>query len=241
MLRAAFVLFVMVSLGGDDVGKHGSPASRQFHECPGDGKLPSIWQPWKLPGMPVVKADDTSVNSNGGNGEDMPSEEEMKGIDTVVRETGIMKMLKEQSEQHQQDLKELRQTVSEELTRLHTHFEGVVSSMEQKELLLKNHIDALEKKLHDRLANENFKVTGEGKAVDGGESGSSGATDRGSKLPPESTSHFWPFLFLFLLICGCGIYGKQQITKLQSENDYWGQMRRASSGSFDAMARKRSF
>ena len=165
----------------------------------------------------------------------------MKGIDTVVRETGVMRMLKVQAARHEADLKALRKTVTDELSRLHTHFEGVVATMEQKEALLKNHIDAVEKKLQARLANEKFKATGEGQVVDRDESIDSVDVTRGSKLPPPPTSHFWPFLFLFVLMCGCGLYGMKQIQKLQTENDYWGSMRRASSGSFDSMTRKRSF
>ena len=176
--------------------------------------------------------------------ESSPREGEMKGIDTVVRDTGIMKMLKDQAERHESDLKVLRKTVTDELTRLHTHFEGVVATMEQKELLLKNHIDAVEKKLYGRLANEKFKATGEGEAmgVDASEGESDGGgSARGSKLPPPPTSHFWPFLFLFVLMCGCGIFGITKIQSLRAENDYWGSMRRSSSSSFDSMRRKRSF
>ena len=180
----------------------------------------------------------------GAGNDDMPSEEEMIGIDTVVRETDIVRMMKEQAEGHERDLEALRKTVTDELSRLHTHFEGIVSQMEQKETLLKNHIDALEEKLSTRLAKVKYSTTGDGEAMDPVSSGYDGGdSPRDSNLPPAPISHFWPFLFLFLLICCCGAFGFKEIRKLHLENDYWGSMRRASSGSgsFDIGRRKRSF
>ena len=256
LLRGAAALAALLCLGGGGPG--GDMARREASSawagrggtapCSSSSSSSSVWlmpsimqtalmMPLPLPTLFAVAA------AADDDGEDMPSDEEMKGINTVVQETSVMRMLKAQAARHEADLKALRKTVTDELGRLHTHFEGVVATMEQKEMLLKNHIDAVEKKLRARLANEKFKATGEGQAVDEGNDNTGGdaAAARGSKLPPPPTSHFWPFLFLFVLMCGCGLFGMKQIRKLQTENDYWGSMRRASSGSFDSATRKRSF
>ena len=57
----------------------------------------------------------------------------------------------------------------------------------------------------------------------------------GSRLAPPPTSHFWPFMFLLVLVVGCGAFGLRKVKELRSADDYWGQMRRSSSGSMGSL------
>ena len=67
----------------------------------------------------VVNADDT-VES------ELPSDDEMEGINKIVKDTEVMKMIQNQADAHERSLKELHHNIDDQLQTIHDHFEIVV-------------------------------------------------------------------------------------------------------------------
>jgi hypothetical protein len=129
----------------------------------------------------------------------MPSEEEMEGINSVIKQTDLMKALKEHADNHDKQLVAINEMVVQQLSNLHTRFEGIVSGMEKKEQLLIQHIDAVEKRLDQKLL--------ESKEV----------ADSGG-----SSSHFWPYTILFIGIVVISGIIFTKIEALKSEDNFYG-------------------
>ena len=69
----------------------------------------------------VVNADDT-VES------ELPSDDEMEGINKIVKDTEVMKMIQNQADAHERSLKELHHNIDDQLQTIHDHFEIVVDT-----------------------------------------------------------------------------------------------------------------
>ena len=135
---------------------------------------------------------------------DMPTSEELEGINSVISGTDLIKLLKEHADSHDKQLVLINEMVKSELSQLHNHFEGVVAEMKSKEQLLVNHIAAVEKRLEQKLQE------------------SKDLAEQGGGAQLESGSHFWPYMCLLLSIICCAGYGVQKIKALKMEDDFFG-------------------
>jgi len=145
----------------------------------------------------MIHAADTSSD-------DLPTTEEMDGINSVIKETELMKALKEHADSHDKQLVAVNEMVVEELRGLHNHFEGIVAQMEEKEQLLLKHIDAVEKRLEEKLKE------------------SRDIASRGGGAHLESGTHFWPYTFLLFAVVGAAAFCLQKIKALKTEDDFYG-------------------
>ncbi len=75
--------------------------------------------------LKVSSADETVAD-------DLPSDDEMEGINKIVKDTEVMKMIRNQADAHERSLKELHHNIDEQLNTIHEHFEVVVDKMRNK-------------------------------------------------------------------------------------------------------------
>ena len=68
-------------------------------------------------GHTVVRCDEPAAGGEvaAAADEDVPSDEEMEGINKIVQDTGVMKLLQDQTKEHQQKLDALHTHINEEI------------------------------------------------------------------------------------------------------------------------------
>ena len=142
--------------------------------------------------------------------DDLPSQEELEGINSVISSTNLVQLLQEHADSHDKELVLINEMVKSELSQLHNHFEGVVAEMEAKEELLLKHIASVEQRLEQKLQE------------------SKDLADQGGGAQLESGSHFWPYMCLLLSIMVCAGVGVHKIKALKTEDDFFGRGRKRS-------------
>ena len=113
-----------------------------------------------------VVADDEPVSS-----------EEMDGINKIVKDTEVMKLIKNQADAHERALTELHNDIDKQLDAIHSNFETVVDRMRNKEHDILLAVEKLETKLLGKV--NTVAVAAE-----------------------KGTGWFWPFIFLLLFLGG---------------------------------------
>ena len=94
------------------------PSTTSATVCPS----PSPYLPTHSPfirravGHTVVRCDEPAAGGEvAAADEDVPSDEEMEGINKIVQDTGVMKLLQDQTKEHQQKLDALHTHINEEI------------------------------------------------------------------------------------------------------------------------------
>merc|ERR1712196_387130 len=80
-----------------------------------------------------VQEGDTVVGTTNPGDEDAPTDEEMEGINKIVQDTDVMKILKKQTEEHQQKLDKLHVHIEDKLAGIRKAFDDLHSTMLDKE------------------------------------------------------------------------------------------------------------
>ena len=70
--------------------------------------------PFSFSVLKVSSADETVAD-------DLPSDDEMEGINKIVKDTEVMKMIRNQADAHERSLKELHHNIDEQLNTIHEH------------------------------------------------------------------------------------------------------------------------
>jgi hypothetical protein len=137
----------------------------------------------------VVNADDT-VES------ELPSDDEMEGINKIVKDTEVMKMIQNQADAHERSLKELHHNIDDQLQTIHDHFEIVVEKMRNKEHEILTQVEKLEKRLL-------------------------GKVNKVGADAAKGTGWFWPFILLLLFLGGIISVTVKRMKDIEKKDEWY--------------------
>eukprot|EP00947_MAST-08B_sp_MAST-8B-sp1_P000822 g822.t1 len=94
---------------------------------------------------------DTNVGTVNPESEDAPTEEEMEGINKIVQDTGVMKILQKQTEEHQEKLDKLHVHIEDKLAGIRKAFDDLHSTMLEKEDKIEKLLQQIEGRVIDKF------------------------------------------------------------------------------------------
>ena len=139
--------------------------------------------------LKVSSADETVAD-------DLPSDDEMEGINKIVKDTEVMKMIRNQADAHERSLKELHHNIDEQLNTIHEHFEVVVDKMRNKEHEILTQVEKLEKRLL-------------------------GKVNKVGADAAKGTGWFWPFVLLLLFLGGIISVTVKRMKDIEKKDEWY--------------------
>ena len=128
--------------------------------------------------------------------DDTVSNEEMDGINKIVKDTEVMKLIKNQADAHERALNELHNDIDKQLDAIHANFETVVDRMRNKEHDILLAVEKLETKLLGKV--NTVAVAAE-----------------------KGTGWFWPFIFLLLLLGGIVSVSMKRMKDIEKKDTWY--------------------
>jgi len=83
--------------------------------------------------------------------EDKPTEEEMESINTIVSDTQIVKVLKQQAETHAEKLSNMHKKIETEMQTLNSHIVSIITKLQAAENEMDRRVRALEDRMHRKV------------------------------------------------------------------------------------------
>jgi len=108
--------------------------------------------------------------------DDDMTQEEMEGINDILKKTDVLQMLKKQSRQQDVKLKNLHHRLEKELAKVNDHFDDLFQKLSSSERTLEQNLAKVEKSVARKIEKAASKVGGSG------------------------SGWKWPFVILFLLL-----------------------------------------
>mgnify|MGYP001170541354 CR=1 FL=1 len=129
-------------------------------------------------------------------GDDVPSDDEMEGINKIVKDTEVMKLIRNQADAHERSLNELHHNIEEQLKAIHDNFEAVVDNMRNKEHDILLQVEKLETRLLGKV-----------NAV--------------AEDSEKSTGWFWPFVLLLLFLGGIVLVSTKRMKEIEKKDTWY--------------------